>query len=92
MCQPGEAEWYREKSCGEKGLEMQNTERRAQGFTLCVGAWKSFLAHHAFAWTCSLSQSLCRVLLPLQFGGGDEVPVIHSLNRQLAPSGPLPLP
>lgn len=39
----------------------------------------------------ALSQSLCRLLLPLQLWG-DEAPVIHSLDPQLAPSGPLPFP
>lgn len=80
-----------ERLRGEKGLEMLNTKEQAKGFALCVGAWRSLPAHQPLAWTCSLSQSLCWVLLPLQLWCGDEAPVIHSLDRQLAPLGPLPL-
>lgn len=72
-----------------EGPGNEGHQEQAQGFPLCVGVWWSLPAHHPLAWTCSLSQSLCRVLLPLQLWGGDEAPVIHSLDRQLAPSGPL---
>lgn len=92
MEQRGKGGWVR-KTCQPEeavlSLEMEDTKQQA-GDLLCV--WErggaSLLITHPPG--TALSQSLRRLLLPLQLWGGDEAPVIHSLDRQLAPSGPLP--
>lgn len=75
---------------GRRAWKCGTPESRP-GDWLCVwepGGASLLIAHSPGT---ALSQSLCRLLLPLQLRGGDEAPVIHSLDRQLAPSGPLPL-
>lgn len=56
------------------------TPKSRPGGLLCV--WEpggaSLLITHSPG--TALSQSLCRLLLPLQLWGGDEGPVIHSLD------------